>query len=515
MVIKKKDRDLHTLSASLLSFFRGITSSISKLVQRLLSPKPSNDAGTESAIRWVLATSTDPDDITSAALLIPTITWSPNSDITSHRQRLRDTFLACFDAEGKLRPLAEDRAVACGRALNHLYLTVLPIGDDSNTQPASQQLKNWHQWHSVILPRSFEQCKDHACRLSKLSGRDKERERERCRADARTALRMMIAAAGDRFIHPDHDSIIWRGQFTWSGDPRKATDFDWLVDYLSCCSHDHTAMGDALLALSAMKGLGTHARESVYLRALISAMESSSPRRLRYAALRAVSDSRLALADLDAIEDENIRQMLLTKLSPALLTALRPAPAAGRCQVGETDVNFDYWRDDAYLRLILALTSNPQWCKRLVSDRHIEQCILLLNNLEENSESPASFHLAAIFGRVRSSSPDVARTAFEAVTADDFPFLVKSAWKAALDLKLYEEAECISAFPAVIECADQKDILADLGEIRKNVGLVLEKLKKRNEYPEITASIQDYYARLTKTSSDKKSVSAVSRGLTK
>jgi hypothetical protein len=274
-------------------------------------------------------------------------------------------------------------------------------------------------------------------------------------------------------------------------------------------------MEDALLALSAMKGLGTHARQSVYLRALISAMESSSPRRLRYAALRAVSDSRLALADLDAIEDENIRQMLLTKLSPALLTALRPAPAAGRCQVGETDVNFDYWRDDAYLRLILALTSNPQWCKRLVSDRHIEQCILLLNNLEENSESPASFHLAAIFGRVRSSSPDVARTAFEAVTADQFPFLVKSAWKAALDLKLYEEAECISAFPAVIECADQKDILADLGEIRKNVGLVLEKLKKRNEYPEITASIQDYYARLTKTSSDKKSVSAVSRGLTK
>ncbi|KAG1733262.1 hypothetical protein EDD22DRAFT_960242 [Suillus occidentalis] len=262
-----------------------------------------------------------------------------------------------------------------------------------------------------------------------------------------------------------------------------------------------------------MKGLGTNARESVYLRALISAMESSSPRRLRYAALRAVSDSRLALADLDAIEDENIRQTLLTKLSPALLTALRSAPAAGRWQVGETDVNFDYWRDDAYLRLILALTSNPQWCEHLVSDRHIEQCILLLNNLEENSESPAPFHLAAIFGRVLSSSPDVARTAFEAVTADQFPFLVKSAWKAALDLKLYEEAECITAFPAVIECADQKDISAavDLGEIRKNVGLVLEKLKKRNEYPEITASIQDYYARLTKTSSENKSVSAVAR----
>jgi hypothetical protein len=124
---------------------------------------------------------------------------------------------------------------------------------------------------------------------------------------------MMIAAAGDGFISPDHDSIIWRGHFTWTGDHRMPADFDWLVDYLVSCFHDHTMMGDALLALTAMKGLGTRARESVYLRTLIlSAMDSSSPRRLRYAALRAVSNSRLALADIGAIQDEKIRQILLT-----------------------------------------------------------------------------------------------------------------------------------------------------------------------------------------------------------
>ncbi|KAG1769106.1 hypothetical protein EV702DRAFT_1142287 [Suillus placidus] len=257
-------------------------------------------------------------------------------------------------------------------------------------------------------------------------------------------------------------------------------------------------MGDALLALSAMKGLGTHARESVYLRALISAMESSSPRRLRYAALRAVSDSRLALADIDAIQDENIRQILLTKISPALLMAICPARATGYREDDEPDVNFNYWRDDAYLRLIMALTSNMKWCKRLVTDRHIGHCISILNNLDENS--PAPFLLAAIFGRVRSSSPDAAGAAFEAVTADQFPFLVKSAWQAALDLKLYDEVECITAFPAIVECAEQKDIsAADLKEIRKNVGLVMEKLKKRNKRPEITSSIQDYYTTLTET----------------
>ncbi|KAG1835383.1 hypothetical protein DFJ58DRAFT_735578 [Suillus subalutaceus] len=108
----------------------------------------------------------------------------------------------------------------------------------------------------------------------------------------------MIAPVWDGFICPSyHDSTIWRGQFMWTGDRRTAADFDWLVDYLVYCSQDHTAMGNALLTLSAMKGLGTRARESAYLRALISAMDSSSPRRLRYAALRAVSDSRLALAD--------------------------------------------------------------------------------------------------------------------------------------------------------------------------------------------------------------------------
>ncbi|KAG2093794.1 hypothetical protein BD769DRAFT_1678862 [Suillus cothurnatus] len=493
-VIRENSKDLRTLGTNFCSFLRGISVSILRLVQRLCNPRPSSDSGMESAMHLVLATSTDPDDIASTASLIPTILWSPNSNIGLHCWRLRDTFLACFDAEGRLRLSAGDRAVACGQALNFLCMIGLPIRDDSNTRTAFQQLRIWHQWRSVILPRSFDECKALACKLSTLSGREKER----CRADIRTTLRMMIAAAGDGFISPDHDSIIWRGHFTWTGDSRTPADFTWLVDYLVSCSYDHTIMGDALLALSAMKGLGTRAQESVYLRTLISAMNSSSPRRLRYAALRAVLDSRLALADIDAIQDENIRQILLTEFSPALLTAIRPGHAAGHWEDDEPVVNFDYWRDDAYLRLMVALTSNKEWCNRLVADQHIEHCIYILNNLDENS--PAPFHLAAIFGRVRSSSPDAGGAALEAVSADQFLVLVKLAWQAALDLKLYNEAECIAAFPAIVECAKQEDFsTADLEEIRKNVGLVMEKLKRRNNCSEITSSIQDYYTRLTRT----------------
>ncbi|KAG1723780.1 uncharacterized protein EDB91DRAFT_1255516 [Suillus paluster] len=492
--IKNNDRDFHTLGTSFRSFLRGITVSISRLIQRLLNPKTSSDTGTESAVQWVLATSTDPDNIATAASLIPTITWSPNSDILSYCQRLQDTFVRCFDADGNLRPSAEDRAIACGRALNYLCLTVPPIGDDSNTRTASPQLRIWHQWRSIILPQSFDRCKTLACQLSTSSAQD----RQRCQADVRTALRMMIATAGDGFIHPDHDSIIWRGCFTWSGDRRTAADFDWLVDYLVSRPQDHTAIGDALLALSAMKGLGTHDRASAYLQALISSMKSYNPHRLRYAALRAVSESRMKLANIDAIEDKKIRDLLLTELSPALLTAISPdtTRAAGRRGGDEPEVNFNYWRDDTYLRLIMVLASNIEWCKCLVADQHIGYCISILNHLDEHS--PAPFHLAAIFGRIYASSSDTAPAAFEAVADEDFLSLAKSAWQTALDLKLYDEAECISAFPAVVRCTGQKDIPAtDLKDIHRNVGLVMDKLKRRNKCPEITSIIRKYYTTLT------------------
>ncbi|KAG1843291.1 hypothetical protein DFJ58DRAFT_731710 [Suillus subalutaceus] len=218
----------------------------------------------------------------------------------------------------------------------------------------------------------------------------------------------MIAAAGDGFIRPDHDSIIWRGRFTW-------------------------------------------------------AMESYSPRHLRYTAVRAVSDSQLALADIDAIQDENICQILLTIISPALLTAICPAHTARRHEDDEPDVNFNYWRHDAYLRLIMALPTRSGYL-------------------------PAPFLLAAIFGRVHSSNPDTAGAAFEALTTDPFPFL----FLITLDSKLYDEAECITAFLAIVECVEQKDIsAADIKQIRRNVSLVMEEPKRRNKCPEIASHIRD------------------------
>jgi hypothetical protein len=112
---------------------RSIKASALSLIQRLLHSTSPSDPTTGSAVRWVFATSTDPDNIAAAVALIPTITWSPDSDIVSYCRRIRDTFVDCFEIDGRLRPSAEDRAVTCGRALNHLVLAGVPIGHESNT----------------------------------------------------------------------------------------------------------------------------------------------------------------------------------------------------------------------------------------------------------------------------------------------------------------------------------------------------------------------------------------------
>src|ERR1700710_2273690 len=102
-------------------------------------------------------------------------------------------------------------------------------------------------------------------------------------------------------------------------------------------------------------------------------MKSGKPRRLRHAALRAVFDSRMTLAGLSSIEDEKIRNLLLAKLSPTLLTATRPDSCApGRRVESEPDSKFNHWRDVIYLRVIMALASDSQSCTQLLTDVHIE-----------------------------------------------------------------------------------------------------------------------------------------------
>jgi hypothetical protein len=144
----------------------------------------------------------------------------------------------------------------------------------------------------------------------------------------------------------------------------------------------------------------------------------------------------------------------------------------------------------------MVLAANEQWCRRLIADRHIEHCILLLNNPDEGS-SP--FHLAAVFGRVCASCPGAAEP--EAVAETQFSSLAKLAWQSVLDLKLYDQSDCVSALPAVVDFTAywEKAIpTADLKDIHKNVGLAMDKLKRRNKHPQAMSAMQNYYNTLTR-----------------
>ncbi|KAH7928469.1 hypothetical protein BV22DRAFT_1030782 [Leucogyrophana mollusca] len=79
------------------------------------------------AIAWLIETSTDPEVIATAARMVPDVEWPVELDILPAYLQLCDAFKGCFvsvaDTSGgwQLAPLGQERAVACGKALVHLY----------------------------------------------------------------------------------------------------------------------------------------------------------------------------------------------------------------------------------------------------------------------------------------------------------------------------------------------------------------------------------------------------------
>ena len=75
-----------------------------------------------SAVQWILTTSTDTDTVTTAARMLPEIEWSVGDDVTARvLDRLNSHFYACFDPIRLVLPQSQARAVACLKAMHHLY----------------------------------------------------------------------------------------------------------------------------------------------------------------------------------------------------------------------------------------------------------------------------------------------------------------------------------------------------------------------------------------------------------
>ena len=75
-----------------------------------------------SAVQWILSTSTDTDTVTTAARMLPEIEWPAGDDVTGVLDRLQSHFFACFDVRRQVLPQSQARAVACLKAMHHLYV---------------------------------------------------------------------------------------------------------------------------------------------------------------------------------------------------------------------------------------------------------------------------------------------------------------------------------------------------------------------------------------------------------
>ncbi|KAG1838911.1 hypothetical protein DFJ58DRAFT_120860 [Suillus subalutaceus] len=130
------------------------------------------------------------------------------------------------------------------------------------------------------------------------------------RANARTALRtMLVHGLSSRLSRPNEEELIWRGDLQWRhSDEREPSceEFDWLIDYLADGRHDADSTddeteGDALLALSAMHGLGSSTKRRSYIKSLIRCMGSTRPPRVRHSALRAVFEAQEDLISMTSV----------------------------------------------------------------------------------------------------------------------------------------------------------------------------------------------------------------------
>jgi len=394
--------------------------------------------------------------------MIPRVQWPPNIDASAVYVRLLDNFALCLD-----KP---ELFVTYGKAMAHLRIQPVRIG--------SHYWKEYDVWRSwEDKSRFIRDAFTDACLAWDRSRNAKDERRDKHKADARTALRTMVVyGIKSHLSHPDDEKLIWEGDLQWchsDGHTPQCTEFDWLVDYLAARVDDKTE-GDALLALSAMHGLGSAAKQLSYITELIRCMGSNRPSRVRYAALRAVSDAREELSSVvSGHMPPGVNEKLLDELSGAILTALQLEVTSG------PSVFFHPNRDRCYLRLIFSLARSDEWCERLSRHGHVERCISLLDEVLASSHD-LNFYLAGIFARIDPSGRDPPFSPAET----RWQTLMTNAWDEAA--KFRPLRECVDALPTLV-VATRKNLpgLFASGEsanLTRYVGWVLEKLQgKRRE----------------------------------
>ena len=450
------------LSPDLYYFFRNL--SISEISESTRTP----DAyGQSSAIRWILETSTNPEFVEAAAEMVPRVQWPPKLDSSVVYVRLADNFATCV--------IRSELSVTYGKAMAHLCI-------QSESIPFHPgELSVWRSWgeRSRFIRDAFT---DARLAYGQFKNAQKRDAQQKHKADSRTALRTLIVY-GDRscLSRPDEETLIWNGDFHWrhsDGNTACSEDYDWLIDYLvdeiaDLHPSDDKTEGDALLALSAMHGLGSSAKRLSYVKVLIYCL-TSRPSRVRDAALRALSDASEELASTTSGSmPPGVGTTLLDELSRALFTTIHPDHNA----TIQDDDFFVPFRNRCYLRLILALLKSDEWCNCLTRDGHIEWCISLYDEVLTSVLPLDKVYLSGILLCIDPATEDSLNPSQNRSWT-----LIKSAWKCLYDDDWLEE------FPTLITATRQHlshtndDVArAELVTLAKDVQWVVDALKRRQE----------------------------------
>jgi hypothetical protein len=292
-------------------------------------------------------------------------------------------------------------------------------------------------------------------------------------ADVRNALHFTYTAAR-LDVSGEHTSLWYRpGYGLGTVDSHSPEDFDWLVDYyLDIYSGPQEVAFVTLLLLSIVNVRCIPANQHQFIESLVACMGTNMPVHLRYAALRATHIVQEEIASIDAIDAE-LRDMVLTKLSPAILTTVCLRP--GTTLANHPRHLFDYDCNSCYLELIFALARNSNWHAHLIGDHHIDRCISMIAEYCK-SYTPHSFYLSGIL--LRSASGQLSVASLDVITEQQWWDMMRSAWHYANSLM--DDIHCFEFLPVLVEDTKKhmqnasKDELKELVEYVDNTLGALE-----------------------------------------
>ncbi|KAG1726476.1 hypothetical protein EDB19DRAFT_1752325, partial [Suillus lakei] len=313
------------------------------------------------------------------------------------------------------------------------------------------------------------------CRKIYSRARSSEQNHPWAMPDAlRNALHFTFAAA--RVSRDPAQLWYTYSEFRWTGDSHSPEDFDWLVDYLDYIDcDDHETAYDILLLLGVMKVRCSPAKQHQFIEGLIACMNSDMPHKLRHAALRAAHSAQEEMASIDTIDDASLRDMVLTKFSPAILSAVRPQPGATSAD-DDPDCFFHHDRDLCYLELVFALARNPNWHPHLCGDSHIDRCISIIADCHFVLHA---FYLAGILLRIAPDHTSV--TSLNSITERQWWDVMRNAWFGVYHTT--DDIHCFELLPVLVEGTKKYMQIAsewDLEGLIGSVSHVLQTLEGRD-----------------------------------